>query len=220
MANSARCPDGRSVPTPWVEDLFARLTAILGSSVATLYAGADPDLVKAAWGEALGGLSTAEIKRGLAATRTRKFAPNLPEFLHLCRPALDPEVAWHEAEQGMRMHAQQQPFEWSHPAVFWAARDFAFELRTSNFAACRKRWEPLLAKTFALRVWPAIPDPMAKRLPQQSVVANPARVQAAVARLRLVRKDLTGFHTKAEQDEALARADTQALQDEPGVSAP
>lgn len=163
-------------------------------------------------------MSSAEIKRGLNATRMRKFAPNLPEFLHLCRPALDPEVAWHEAEQGMRLHAQQQPFEWSHPAVFWAARDFAFELRTSNFAACRKRWEPLLAKTWALRTWPSIPDPTAKRLPPQSVVANPERAAAAVARLRQVRQGITGFATKAEQDEAFRSAEAQALQSEPGVS--
>ena len=77
-------PDGTPVPTRWVEDLFARLAAIPGGSMSNVYASADPDRVKAEWAEALAGFSAEEVKRGLAATRTRKFAPNLPEFLCTC----------------------------------------------------------------------------------------------------------------------------------------
>lgn len=220
MSSPALSPDGAPIPTRWVEDLFARLTAIVGSAMGTVYAGADPELVKAEWAEALAGFSADEIKRGIAAVRTRRFPPNLPEFLHLCRPALDPEIAWHEAEAGMRAHAAQQAFAWSHPAVFWAAREFAYDLRTSSFAACRKRWEPALAAMWSLHAWPTIPDPQAKRVdhqPPAPAAADPRRRDEVLGRLQKLRHGLTGYATKAEQDAALALAERQALSDEPGV---
>ena len=218
MSSPALSPDGTAIPTRWVEDLFGRLTAIVGSAMGTVYAGADPELVKAEWAEALAGFSADEVKRGLAAVRTRRFPPNLPEFLHLCRPALDPEIAWHEAEAGMRAHAAQQPFAWSHPAVFWAAREMAYELRTSSFAACRKRWEPALAAMWSLRAWPTLPDPTAKRIQQQApepTAADPRRLDAALGRLQQVRRDMTGYATRKEQEAALAIAERQALSEEP-----
>jgi hypothetical protein len=221
MSSHALSPDGDPIPTRWVEDLFARLTAIVGSAMGTVYAGADPELVKSEWAEALAGFSAEEVKRGIAATRTRRFPPNLPEFLHLCRPALDPEVAWHEAEAGMRAHAAQQDFAWSHPAVFWAAREFSYELRTSNFTACRKRWEPTLAAMWSLRAWPAVPDATAPRIassPTQQTAANSDAAEIARELLKEQRRRMTGFATKAEQESAMAAAERQALSNEPGVN--
>jgi hypothetical protein len=216
MSSHALSPDGAPIPTRWVEDLFARLTAIVGSAMGTVYAGADPELVKSEWAEALAGFSAEEVKRGLAATRTRRFPPNLPEFLHLCRPALDPEVAWHEADAGMRAHAAQQAFDWSHPAVFWAAREFAYELRTSNFTACRKRWEPTLAAMWSLRAWPAVPDATAPRVAHSptQMAANSDAAEIARELLKEQRRRLTGFATKAEQEAAMAVAERQELGNE------
>lgn len=194
------------MPAEWVEDLFGRLQAILGTALGNVYAGADPELVKAEWAQALVGFSGDEIRRGLAAVRTRRFAPNLPEFLLLCRPALDPEVAWHEAEQGFRAHAAGQAFDWSHPAVFWAGRDFAYELRSRSYAEVRKRWEVSLARWFAKRHYPEIPDPTAKRLrhPEQRsmnpVFAQEARERLAKARDSLIAK-LTGQREPSVADE-------------------
>ena len=197
--------DGGPIPVKWVEDLFARLAAILGGAMSNVYANADPTLVKAEWAEALGIFSADEVKRGLAACRTRKFAPNLGEFLHLCRPALDPEVAWIEGEKGLKLFADGEPFEWSHWAVYWAARSMAYEIRSASFAQSRKRWERVLGDEFAKGAWCSPPDPTARRIAQHA--ANPAMPNAAGkervrAHLREVRSKLTGFETRAEQDAA------------------
>lgn len=210
----ALCPDGAPVPVRWVEELFSRLAGILGSSMSNVYASADPDVVKAEWAEGLAGFSPDEIRRGLDATRVRKFPPNLPDFLHLCRPALDPEVAWIEAEKGMRAHGQRVRFEWSHPAVYWAAREMQHEIRVGPFVAHRKRWEAALTATWALRAWPEVPDPTLRAIEHRPRpgIADPVRRDAIVARLHEQRLRMTGFATRAEQDAALHRAEDQALQ--------
>lgn len=156
--------DGAPVPIRWVEDLFDRLAAIFGGAMANVYASADPAKVKEEWAAALAGFSPDEVKRGLAATRMRRFAPNLGEFLHLCRPALDPELGWIEAEKGLKAHAEGERFAWSHPAVFWAAKAMAYEIRSMPFGQVRKRWDALLGEWFAVGHWPSIPDPTSRRI--------------------------------------------------------
>ena len=207
-------PDG-PVPTRWVEYLFARLAAILGGSMSNVYASADPDRVKAEWAEALAGFSADEVKRGLAATRTRRFAPNLPEFLHLCRPALDPELAWIEAEHGMASRTKGERFGWSHPAVYWAGRQFSFELRSSSYEQCRKRWAAALTAEFAKGAWAAPPDPTQRRIaaPEQQTF-HPELAAQAREKLRELRRKMTGYSTPQEQEAALQRAEDQALQQE------
>ena len=219
MSMPVLSPDGTPVPTRWVEDLFARLAAILGGSMSNVYASADPDRVKAAWAEALAGFSAEEVRRGLAATRTRKFAPNLPEFLHLCRPALDPEVAWIEAEQGMASHAKGERFAWTHPAVYWAGRQFSFELRSSSYEQCRKRWAAALTAEFAKGAWAAPPDPTQRALaaPVQADAVNPLVREEAQCKLRQLRQRITGYATPQEQEAALQRAEGRALRQHEGA---
>ncbi len=165
--------------------------------MANVYASADPARVRAEWAEALAGFTGEEIKRGLAAARTRRFAPNLGEFLHLCRPALDPESAWIEAEQGMRAHAAGERFAWSHPAVYWAAREMQFELRSSRFDDCRKRWTRLLEQQWAARDWLLPPDPTVRRLeaPWDAPVPCPPDVRA---RLDALKQQMTLRMTPSE----------------------
>lgn len=199
----ALSPDGTPVPVHWVADLFERLTAILGSSMANVYAAADAGRVQAEWCEALAGFSAEEVKRGLAAVRTRRFAPNLPEFLHLCRPALDPETAWIEAEQGMRLHIAGERFAWSHPAVYWAARAMSFELRTTAFAQSRKRWEAVLSAEFAKGAWAAPADPTTRRIaaaPQQGDMHSAQRAAEARARARQIVADARARAAAAAQE--------------------
>lgn len=208
--------DGSPVPIHWVEDLFKRLNAIVGSSIfTTVYAGADIEAVKQQWAEALAGFSADELKRGIAASRTHKYPPNLPEFLHLCRPALDPEVAWIEAEQGMASHAKGKRFAWTHPAVYWAGRQFGFELRSSSFEQCRKRWTAALAAEFAKGAWATPADPTQRRIaaPEQQTF-NPELAAQAREKLRELRRKMTGYSTPQEQEAALQRAEDQALQQE------
>jgi hypothetical protein len=209
--------DGGAIPIHWVEELFERLSAILGGAMANVYASADPQRVKTEWAEALAGFTADEVKRGIAATRTRKFAPNLGEFLHLCRPALDPEIGFIEAEKGLRAHADGIAFAWSHPAVYWAAKGMAYEVRTTAYAHVRKRWDLHLAAEFAKGQWAGIPDATAARVTydreaaHQNAFAEQDRERVA-EQLRRARLKLTGYATKAEQDAQLARAEGQALQ--------
>jgi hypothetical protein len=196
------------IPEKWVERLFERLAAILGARMADIVAGSDPAAVKREWSQALAGFSDDEIRRGIAGTRTRKFPPNLPEFLHLCRPALDPETAWAEAEEGLRAHRDHQRYGWTHPAVYWAAREFPTELRTDTFAKHRKRWELVLGREFARGAWASPPDPSLRALAgpsQQGDMVDPLIREQALARLRAQRKAITGFETP--QDQAAAAAD-------------
>lgn len=211
-------PDGSPLPTPWIERLFERLTAIVGSTMATVYAGADPQLVKAEWAEALSGFSAAEVQRGIAATRTRRFAPNLPEFLHLCRPSLDPEIAWFEAANGLSCHQDQKQFAWSHPAVYWAGCEMSFELRNASFSACRRRWEANLSEMFAARTLPPIPDPRANRIENKpSAPLDAEQIRVVRERLAALRQRMTGYATRSEQDDALERAERQALEQGAGL---
>lgn len=164
--------NGAAVPLHWVADLFGRLGAILGARLADLYAGADPDEVQRQWAEGLVGFSGDEIRRGIAATRLGKFPPNLPQFLHLCRPALDAELAWHEAVQGMAAHGREEIFAWSHPAVYWAGRQVQSELRSGTFAQHRRRWEALMQAEWAKGAWASPPDPRQRVLPAQQAAAG------------------------------------------------
>ena len=135
-------PDGSPLPVRVMERIFARLSATYGATaLAGAHAGSEPELVMQVWSEGLAGFTVDEIKRGLAA-RPSRFAPNLPEFMHLCRPALDPEYAWHEAARAMREGFDA--FAWSHVVVRQAALGLGYELRTSTFEKCRKRWTAAL----------------------------------------------------------------------------
>lgn len=198
--HSALSSDGQPIPIRWVEDLFERLRAILGPRMADVL-GTDVERVKAEWAEALASFSADEVKRGLAATRTRKFAPNLPEFLHLCRPSLDPEVAWIEAERGMSAHHSGVLVAWSHPAVYWAARDFVLELRSGSFAHHRKRWEQAMARQWADGVWCAPPDPRQRSLEHVQQPSDGAHTapQEAKQRMREIRERLQCLATQAER---------------------
>lgn len=148
-----------AVPETWVEAIFTRLHAQLGSKVADLYAGVPAQAVKAEWAEALAGFDSREIRRGLKCCQTRVFAPSLGEFLRLCRPALDPEVAWLEAVAGTQLRAQGHVGDWSHPAVYRTAREFEHELRTGTYRQHRKSWEWRLELEFRKGWQQDVPKP-------------------------------------------------------------
>lgn len=212
----ALSPDGSPVPTHWVEDLFQRLTACFGAtSMAALYGGIEPSIVKDEWAAGLADLTSSEVQRGLVACRSRKggYAPNLPDFVLLCRPGLDPETAWHEAEAGLRSHADGIAFAWSHPAVFHAAREMQFELRGQSFKAMEKRWASVLTRSWAKRIWGSIPDPTAKRIepPQHSL--TPTARENGLAELNAVRDRLADRLTSEPQQRDVPAPETVAAVD-------
>lgn len=132
-----------------MDKVFDRLAGQLGNKMADLYSGVKPELVQAEWAQGLAGFSGDEIAAGLNACQSRKFAPNLGEFLQLCRPALDPEIAWHEADAGLLARRQGGMGQWSHPAVYRAAQVMRDALRQGSFKAHRNRWEHVLRTEFA-----------------------------------------------------------------------
>lgn len=178
----------------FVGDLFARFEAILGTGAMRSLNAADPNLVVAEWGRAFEAnrITIAEVNRGMATIATRKFAPNLGEFLQACRPAFDPEVAWHEAVAGMQALDRGEPFPWSHPAVYWAACGMRSALRESNFVQSRRRWEAATAEQWQRGQWAEVPVPQ-KRVerstaPQKhldGVPTMPDEVRRRLAEVRM-----------------------------------
>lgn len=183
--NPGALTDRQPVPEVWVERIFTRLTAQLGSKIADLYGGIDAAAVKAEWAQALSGFEPAEIGRGIESCQTRVFAPTLGEFLRMCRPALDPEIAWIEACEGMQARGRGEVGDWSHPAVYRAAHQIAFELRAGSFKEHRKRWEWLLDREFRKGWLLGVPKPMTALGHQQASTRPPTpEERQALASLR------------------------------------
>lgn len=164
----------------WVDRLFGRLSAMYGARFADMWAGLDLAMIKAAWAEDLGDLATDEIARGVAACKLRDWPPTLPEFLALCRPALDPEQAFSEAVQQMALRDQGRD-RWSHPAIYWAAATIgAFDLRNASWSAIKGRWSRLLQAEMAKGEWPEVPPRMQALPAPGQTMADPLRVEAAI----------------------------------------
>ena len=119
--------------------LVQMLSAMYGARFVDTYRGTDPETLVAVWAHELRGYTAAELQRGLGACRTLKFPPTLPEFLMLCRPPLEPEAAFWEAQEQLRRR-EADADEWSNPAIFWAASSMAFDLRGGTYASLRVRW--------------------------------------------------------------------------------
>jgi hypothetical protein len=136
------------------------------------------------WALGLADFTPAEIAAGLAACRTRKFAPSLGEFAQLCRPWLDPEVAYLMAHKGATARANGKHGDWPHPAIFRAACTLDFEIRTRNYADFKRRWELELAQEIAAGWLEDVP-PVPRRIEDtEGEPADPARVREILAKLR------------------------------------
>lgn len=129
----------KSLPTPWVERLFARLSGFYGSKFSDMWGG-DPATAKAVWAEELADYSAEEIGRGLAACRSRPWPPTLPEFLLLCRPGLDYERAFLEAVEQMPRRAEGRD-QWSSPTVYWAAAKIGNDILSHGYKSIQARWQ-------------------------------------------------------------------------------
>ncbi len=168
----------------WVGKLFKRLNGQFGAKMADLYGGAAPDAVQEQWAWGLAGFSPEEILRGLAEARTRRFAPNIGEFAQMCRPCLDPEMAWLEAVEGLQARERGDVGVWTHPAVYRAASRMAYEVRTFGFSmAMRKRWERTLKQELALGWGDEVP-PVPQRITNNpTTVSMPSSIRRKLAQL-------------------------------------
>lgn len=144
-------------PQSGVERLFGRLAAMYGTKFADLWRGVDMADIKQAWAEALRGYTADEIMRGVNACMSRDWPPTLPEFARMCRPGLEPERAFQEAQEQM-LRREDGRDKWSHPAIYWSAVQYGhFELRNDSWYTAKSRWESLLRDNLANTEIPPVP---------------------------------------------------------------
>jgi len=158
----------RQVPLSWVESLFARMQAMYGNKFLDMWRDTNIDQVKALWAEEMSKLTDAELKRGFTALMGREWPPTLPEYVKLCRPAVDTTVAYYEAIAGLIARDKGEIGEWSHPAIFWAATKMSFDMKNQTYSTVRARWEKTLQDEMDKGEWSAIPAPL-KALPPPEI---------------------------------------------------
>lgn len=162
-----------AIPFSWVKALFDQMKFTYGVKFLDQWAGISISGAMRHWAMKLKPLSRAELTVGWSTLETLAWPPTLPEFIKLCRPGIDPVVAFYEAlEQGGRRE-RGEPDEWSSPAIYWAWRKIgAFDFAHSAYAVLRSRWEAALAAEMDKDQ----PDP----IPPQ-MVALPAPGKTALA---------------------------------------
>lgn len=149
-----------ALPETWVERVFERMNLEYGKKFTDQWASVDPDALISHWSRELAGYSGAELNRGLDALSSRPWPPTLPEFKLLCRPLLDPTVAYFEAVAGVQARHGGEHGKWSHRAIYWAAMPLSLELRGQTYSQVKTRWEAALIKQLNQGQWDEIPQPM------------------------------------------------------------
>lgn len=183
---------------------FAEMTLLYGSRFGQQWAGLTPREIKAAWNQRLANFTPAEIRRGLDACAALDWPPSLPEFMRLCRPALNAEAAYHEAVAGMVARSRGERGDWSHPGIYWAAvRVTSHDLLSVGWQAIRGRWEAALRDVMAKGQWAAVPDPApALPAPGKSLL-TPEQQREAMGQVR-------GLAAAASPEGAASRRDPLA----------
>lgn len=139
--------------------VVSEMRLMYGAKFAQQWEGLTPRELRDSWNEKLAGLTEAEIRTALVACLTREWPPTLPEFLRLCRPWLDPEIAYRAAVSGMAARRKGNVGAWPHPAVYWAAVDVGGDLLVQGWQALRGRWEVAYRTQLARTSWDQIPAP-------------------------------------------------------------
>lgn len=82
-------PDHAPLPRRWIDALFRKFVVYYGSAWTQRFGsvGLSMDELADEWANELAGFSGDELACGVAACKTAKFPPSLPEFLAFCRPA-------------------------------------------------------------------------------------------------------------------------------------
>lgn len=138
---------GKALSDEWIERLWVRMQAHFGGRWIDHWAGLGKDEmaeVKSEWARQLYGFSGDEIKRGL--DMLEDWIPSLNRFKLLCRPVVDPEVAWVEAAHGATARERGEFGNWSSPVVYWAYVEFGgYDLRHLTYKQGEKHWKQCLA---------------------------------------------------------------------------
>lgn len=150
------------LPIPWIEKLIQKMHILFGAKFAQQWEGISPEIMKQEWAEELAGFSGPELAKGLDACRAmaRGFVPTLPEFMALCRPPINHEIAFHEAVHGLVARRKGERGEWPHPAIYHATISVGqHEMLNCTYAVMRTRWEKALDKQMAKSEWGPVPEP-------------------------------------------------------------
>lgn len=142
-----------------VQGIFDEMLLAYGKRFVDMWSAADPERLADHWTLKLSGFTRGEIKRGVAALESRDWPPTLVEFKKMCRPSIDPEVAYHEAyEQGIARDAGKSN-QWSSRAIFWAWRTLGSNVfREQSYPQLKGRWERALADHLTKAELPEIPE--------------------------------------------------------------
>lgn len=156
------------------------MVSTYGVKFADAWRGCDMETVKADWAEALRDYSVVELRAGIEGLKTRPWPPTQPEFLALCRPAIDPDVSFVEAVREYRKRFADGNDNWTRVEIFWAAQAIGYyDLTTRPYSHLIGRWKQALAE--------AKRDPIPVHLPalpqRGAVVANPETVKRIFAEL-------------------------------------
>ena len=159
MSNLQSMPNNK-IPTSWVDALFVKMSNLYGNKFKLMWEGQDINQVKSVWAEELGKLTRDEIAKGANALMTQEWPPTLPQFIKLCRPAIDSVAAYYEAVNGVVAREHGNMGEWSHPAIFWASVKIgAFDLKNQSYSNVKGRWEKALDEELSKGQWKDIPQP-------------------------------------------------------------
>lgn len=184
------------LPTSWIERLFHKMLLDYGKKFTDQWGGADTQALIDHWSVEMAGYAGHEIKRGLSAMEGRDWPPTLPEFKKMCRPPIDPLVAYYEAVAGAGARNAGEMGIWSHPAIFWAAMPLSFDLCSQTYSQIRTRWENALGEQFQRGEWPAIPQPMlALEAPGKSKMSreNAAQMLSELSASGITKKTVDGI---------------------------
>lgn len=185
---------------------------LYGSKFAQQWQGLTARELKESWDHKLSGLRERDVRRGLVACLHRDWPPTLPEFLRLCCPWMDSEVAYHEAVHGMSCRRRGEMGEWSHPAIYWAAVAVSStDLLNSTYSSIKGRWEKTLIQEMEKGEWKDIPKASVALPAPKQTTADRVEAEKALKAMGADRAlDQTGKDPRrwiAKWDERIAKGE-------------
>lgn len=173
-----------ALPARWAAHLIAKMRVMYGAKFTQQWEGVDPVFMQAEWAKELAGFTGQELAAGLDACRERPYPPTLPEFMVLCRPPLNPEVAFHEAVHCTAQRRRGELGDWTHPAIYHAAVKVGqHDILNCAYATLKARWNKALADELARREWEPVPDAVQALPEPRKTAMSDAQAKKAMQKL-------------------------------------
>lgn len=199
----------------WVERLFQLMENRYGNLWADRYGAFPRERVKRSWAEDLVDLTRDELAKGAAACREMKFPPTLPEFRQLCRPALDYEAAWNEAQNNLARRDSGKPMRWSSKAVYWSYVAFgSHDLRNTPYVVAKSRWQKTMNEIVADERDSGLPEIP----PEREAIPAPGKTSITQEEAKSRVKAVAGSVTGPTDHKAWARRILEAPAGYPAIS--